>query len=143
MYDLYHFLECRQSCGLHYFMPIFVLINNTIMETSINAPARWSHTESKKTNFNLWNRWTAFTQRQAKYRTAWFLISLIVQGVFFLPLPAALTFYYGAPFYIIAITLVLFFANVISGMGGSGIRTMLNLFALSIAVHLMMVLIYV
>lgn len=114
------------------------------MATSIHAPARWEgKAKSQRKTVSFRSKLLEFADRQAKYRTAWFLVSLVLQGVFFLPLPAALTFYYGAPFYIIAITLVLFFANIIAGMGGSGIRTMLALFALSIIVHLGMVLLYV
>lgn len=113
------------------------------MATLTSARNNWASTQNRKTNLNFWNKWLAFADRQVKYRTAWFLISLVFQGVFFLPVPAALTFYYGAPVYILGITLLLFFANVIAGMGGSGIRTMLTLFAVSIIVHLAMVLIYI
>jgi len=113
------------------------------MATSINAPASWDNTKTQKTNSSIWSKWLAFTDSQAKNRTFWFLFSLVFQGVFFLPLPAALTFYYNAPIYTLVITLTLFFANVIAGMGGSGIRTMINLFAASILVHITMMAIYV
>jgi len=112
------------------------------MATSIHAPVNWEHTKTQKANKNIWNKWIAFTSNQKPHKTFWFLFSLIFQGVFFLPLPAALAFYYGAPEYIVAITLILFFANVIAGMGGLGIRTMLNLFALSILVHLALMAIF-
>lgn len=98
--------------------------------------------EPKTNHHTLSARWQTFTDGQKKNRTFWFLMSLVLQGVFFLPLPAALTYYYGAPFYIVGITLVLFFANVIAGMGGSGIRTMISLFAASVMIHLAMALIY-
>lgn len=113
------------------------------MATSIHSPVNWDHAKTQTTENNLWKMWLAFTAGQKKFKTFWFLFALLFQGIFFLPLPAALAFYYGAPEYIVAITLILFFANVIAGMGGSGIRTMLTLFALSIIVHLCLVLIYV
>lgn len=111
------------------------------MATIMNARIHWADEKTHKAKYNIWKKWIAFADSQAKHRTFWFLFSLVFQGVFFLPLPAALTFYYGAPVYILAITLLLFFANVIAGMGGSGIRVMLGLFALSILVHVIMAII--
>lgn len=98
--------------------------------------------ETQQSTDNIWNKLVAFTDSQAKVKTQWFMISLIVQGVFFLPLPAALSFYYGAPAYMLFITLGLFFANIISGMGGAGIRVTMGLLATSTLVHLLMLAIY-
>ncbi len=112
------------------------------MATSINTRVSWDNAKTQKTSITIWSNWLTFADSQAKNKTFWFLFSLIFQGVFFLPLPAALTFYYNAPIYTLVITLILFFANVIAGMGGSGIRTMLALFAASILVHIAMMAIY-
>ena len=112
------------------------------MATTMNTQLQWADEKTHQAKNNIWNKWIAFADSQSRHRTFWFLFSLVFQGVFFLPLPAALTFYYGAPVFILAITLVLFFANVIAGMGGSGIRVMLSLFALSILVHIIMTAIY-
>lgn len=112
------------------------------MATSINAPARWANTETQKTHTNIWKKWMTFTDTQAPNQTLWFTVSLIFQGVLFLPLPAVLTYYYNAPVYLLIITLSLFFINLISGMGGSGIRVTLSLFALSVLVHITMMSIY-
>lgn len=79
-------------------------------------------------------------ESQSESKTFWFLVSLVVQGVFFLPEPAVLIYYYHAPVLVLAITLTLFFANIIAGMGGAGIKTLLSLFASSIAIHLLMLL---
>src|SRR4051812_45980838 len=107
------------------------------MATTLTARTSWKgQTHTQKSTYNNWNKLVTFVDSQAKVKTQWFLISLIVQGVFFLPLPAMLSFYYGAPVYILFITLGLFFANIISGMGGSGVRVILALFAVSILVHL-------
>lgn len=113
------------------------------MATTINAPLSWAKTETPKSNISIINRLRAFADGQAKNKLLWFLVSLIVQGVFFLPLPAVLSYYFNAPVFLLAITLPLFFANVITGMGGSGIRTTLFLFALSVLTHMCMVLIYI
>ena len=112
------------------------------MATTLNARVLQGQSEFQKSTGSIWNKLVAFTDSQAKVKTQWFMLSLIVQGVFFLPLPAALSFYYGAPVYLLFITLGLFFANIISGMGGAGIRVTLGLFAISVITHLLMLAIY-
>jgi len=113
------------------------------MATTLTARTHWKgQTKTQKSTNTTWNKLLTFADGQAKIKTQWFMISLIVQGVFFLPLPAFLSFYYGAPVYILFITLGLFFANIITGMGGSGIRIILSLFAISVLVHLFMLIIY-
>ncbi|GAB2984649.1 hypothetical protein GCM10027049_23290 [Mucilaginibacter puniceus] len=114
------------------------------MATTLTARNQWEgQSETQKSTDNIWSKLVAFTDSQAKVKTQWFMISLIVQGVFFLPIPAALSFYYGAPVYTLFITLGLFFANIISGMGGAGIRLIMGLLATSILVHLLMLAIYI
>lgn len=114
----------------------------------INAP-EWTaantntvNTANTKTGNNIWNKLIAFADTQAPNRTVWFMFSLISQGVLFLPVPAFLLYYYNAPIAILAVTLVLFFANIIAGMGGLGIRTLLGLFAFSVLVHITMLLVF-
>ena len=114
------------------------------MATTLTARNQWEgQSETQKSTGSIWSKLVAFTDSQAKVKTQWFMISLIVQGVFFLPIPAALSFYFGAPVYLLFITLGLFFANIISGMGGAGIRVTAGLFAASILVHLLMLAIYI
>jgi hypothetical protein len=112
------------------------------MATSINAPVRWTNTEAQKVNTNIWKKWMTFTDSQEPNQAMWFTVSLIFQGVFFLPLPAVLTYYFYAPVYLLIVTLSMFFINLISGMGGSGIRVTLTLFALSVLVHMAMMTAY-
>ncbi|HVW94519.1 MAG TPA: hypothetical protein VHA56_00955 [Mucilaginibacter sp.] len=114
------------------------------MATSISVRTDWTSTHPAKTKHTgLLGKWNVFVNNQSDKKTFWFLASLVFQGVFFLPLPALLIFYYGAPFYIVSVTLVLFFANIIAGMGGMGIRTLLGLLAISVVTHLLMFLIFV
>ncbi|HTE00111.1 MAG TPA: hypothetical protein VK668_12540 [Mucilaginibacter sp.] len=113
---------------------------NTI---KLHKANNWTERTAVEKQNNAWDKFTAFEDGQAKNRTAWFLVSLMTQGVLFLPIPAALMYYYNAPIFVLAITMALFFANVIAGMGGSGIRTMISLFTLSILVHLLMMAIFI
>ena len=108
------------------------------------APATWINTTQTNSNYSpgLIARFNNFADSQKQNHTLWFFVVLMVHGVFFLPLPAALSFYYGAPVYFLFVTLGLFFANIITGMGGSGIRVTLGLFAASTLVHLVMLALY-
>jgi hypothetical protein len=120
------------------------------MANTITSPVDWANhsetravTQTKVESISTINRFLAFCDSQAKNRTGWFLLSLMVQGVLFLPLPAVLAYYFGAPAFMAVITLGLFFANVIAGMGGAGMRVLLSLFAVSIAANLLLVAAYV
>lgn len=110
---------------------------------TITTHTTWNEgtANSVKTN-SLWTKWITLADSQAPRKTLWFMVSLISQGVLFLPIPALLIYYLNAPIFVLGITLVLFFINFIAGMGGSNIRTTLTLFALSIAVHLSMLIIF-
>jgi len=79
---------------------------------------------------------------QSSRITLWFLVSLLFQGVLILPVPAILIYFANAPVAILMVTLTLFFGNIIAGMGGAGIKTLLWLFASSIAIHLLMILVF-
>jgi hypothetical protein len=63
---------------------------------------------------------------------SWFKYSLIAQVILFLPLPALLILYYHAPFIIIAVTVTLFFVNIIDDMAGSGTRAITSVFAIAL-----------
>jgi len=84
--------------------------------TTINTPVNWSARPATQTNkTTIGNKFMAFADSQAEHKTLWFLISMIVQGVFFLPVPAILMYFYHAPIIVLIVTLALFFANVIGG----------------------------
>ena len=113
------------------------------METSLNKPLAWKSEASVKTlPTHYRNKLDAFFSNQAKNVTAWFLASLTFQGVFFLPLPVALTYYFGAPGYLVIVSLVLFFANIIAGMASAGIRAIFSILAASVVIHLLLLAFY-
>jgi hypothetical protein len=111
------------------------------MEIIIHSPAQWN-SKSGTNNVNIWNKWLSVLDSQNKNKTLWYVFSLVAQGILFLPVPAALIYYFNAPIFTLAITLSLYFANIIAGMGGAGIRTMISFFLISILIHLAMVAIY-
>ena len=104
------------------------------METSINTLTAKDHT---------WANLLALADEQDGNKTLWFLFSLIFQGVLFLPIPAVLMYYYNASIIVLPITFGLFLANIIVGMGGSGIRVVIGLFLFSVLVNLSMLAVYI
>lgn len=110
------------------------------MATIANTTTTWLAPTNTKAN--VFKKVINWADKQAPNRTMWFMVSLIAQGILFLPVPAALLYYFDAPIGILAITLGLFFSNIIAGMGGASIRTLLGLFAFSILVHLLMIIVF-
>lgn len=106
------------------------------MDTILNARTSWSNqAESQSKVARSENKLAAFINSQKNNETAWFLISMMIQGVFFLPIPAVLIFSFNAPAYILIFTLGLFFANIIAGMSSAGVKTIIYLFTASVVVH--------
>lgn len=112
--------------------------------STLIAPRRW-HSEAAATKHSrgLLAKWNTFMESQSESKTLWFLISLIFQGVFLLPVPAVLIYYYQAPVPLLALTLGLFFANIIAGMGGAGIKILLWLLAASLLIHTALILFFI
>jgi hypothetical protein len=119
----------------------YLNIKKSKMETTLTTSL---HTNaSQNSSINLWSKLLIITDNQADNKTAWFLVSLIFQGVLFLPIPAVLMYYYQAPIVVLPITFGLFMSNVIVGMGGSNIRVVLGMILLSIITNLTMLAIYI
>jgi hypothetical protein len=109
------------------------------METTINTSVSWrTEIATPRQKTSIYDKWLSFEDSQAPNKTFWYYVSMIVQGVFFLPLPAVLIFYFNAPVYILGLTLAMFFANIIAGMGGAGIRVILSLYLASVLLHAVM-----
>jgi hypothetical protein len=106
----------------------------TTLKTDIHT--NWSAAPSASENYrSLWERFTLFANRQQDRKVIWFFLALTVQGIFFLPMPAALMYYYNASIVVLLITMFCFFTNIIAYMGGAGIRTVLLLSLLSILIQ--------
>ncbi len=112
-------------------------MNTLNLEGLAYAPAKTS-TETQ----SIWSKLIDFADRQSDKKTGWFLFSLLCQGVLFLPVPAVLMYYFSAPIYVLAVTMILFFSNIIAGMGGANIRVLLTLFGASLLAHLLMIAIF-
>ncbi|WP_179415742.1 hypothetical protein HDF19_20900 [Mucilaginibacter sp. E4BP6] len=114
------------------------------METAINTSIvkednNWLAIKENQ----IWVNLMAKLDNQAEHKTLWFLFSLMFQGVLFLPIPAVLMYYYNAPIIVLPITFGLYLANIIVGMGGSGIRTVISFFMFTALVNLIMLALYI
>jgi len=104
-----------------------------------NAPATWAATvNANHTHISLLDKFNAFADGQTERKTMWYFLALIVQGIFFLPLPAFLMYYYNAPIIVLLITLTCFFTSIIACMSGAGIRSVLFLSAASVLIQVLM-----
>jgi len=111
------------------------------METAINTSI--THYTTPVIKNNTWNELLAIVDNQADNKTAWFLFTLVFQGVLFLPVPAVLLYYYQASIIVLPITFGLYLGSIIVGMGGSGIRVIIGWLLMSLLVNLSMLAFYI
>jgi len=104
------------------------------METSINTSTVKNH---------FWANMLNVADHQSEHKTIWYLFSLVFQGVFFLPIPAVLMYYYHASIIVLPITFGLYLGSIIVGMGGFGIRVMIGFFGFCVVVNLAMLAFYI
>lgn len=113
---------------------------NTIkLSHSVNLAERETATKT----YSVYKRFNRFAESQTEKRAAWFLISILGPGVLFLPIPAALMYYYDAPIWTLATTVILFFTSLVAGMGGSKIGVLIALLGLNTLVHIALILVFV
>ena len=113
---------------------------NTIeLNTSLDLTKK----ESTRKHESLAKRFARFAESQHDRRLGWFMISLLAQSVLFLPIPAALMYYFNASIWVLAVTVLTFFANVVIGMCGSKINVLIFMVGFSTFVNLAMILYYV
>lgn len=113
------------------------------MATSINTTAAWEQAVETDKKATLWNKFIDFIAGQQQNHTLWFFIILMVYGVLVLPVPAVLIYYFNAPVWVLGITMLSFFANLIVNMGGESAKTTLIFFFGSLAIHILLILAFV
>lgn len=109
----------------------------------LNPTAEMANSEAAVSKASIYNRFNKFAEKQAKNRAGWFMASLLWQGVLCLPVPAFLLYYYSAPIWILFVTVLLFFINLVAGMAGTKTTTVIGLLFAGTLVNLAMVLAYV
>ena len=114
------------------------------MEPIIKKPINFTDEKpSGGSSPTIHEKYLAFVRRENKDKTVWFVLAMVLQGTLILPVPAILLFYYNAPIYVLAITLLTYFPNLITAMTGSGLRVTLAIFAGSLLINWGMLLYYI
>ncbi|MES3017191.1 MAG: hypothetical protein V4721_05410 [Bacteroidota bacterium] len=108
---------------------------------SQRTPASFTYQSANHTLANgFWDKYFSFVDSQKPNAVAWWLGSLMIHGCILVPITFLITYSLGgpaAPF--LFISMCLFFINMIANMGSSGFRFTFNSFALSFAIHLLMI----
>jgi hypothetical protein len=112
------------------------------METHRLYPSFLTESNTTESHGNiLWKKYLNFVESQSEYSLAWWMCSLLLQGVL-LPLTFLFVYMWNGPVLsFLAISMVCFFTNVIANMGGASFRFRFNSFVLSVIIHAMMIII--
>lgn len=103
-----------------------------------NVPAHWAAgSKEAGRQASLFDRFNAFADKRKEQKAFWFFIALTVQGIFFLPLPVFLIYYYNASIAVVLVTMTCFFTSIIAYMGGAGIRSVIFLSMASILIQVL------
>jgi hypothetical protein len=100
--------------------------------------SHWDEKLPKEGSRTLWDKVIAFVESQKKQRTKWFLLSFVIQSVFFIPIPVYLIFYFHAPIICVIITVGLFFINLVLGIIDASARKIIICFAVTAILNLLM-----
>ena len=92
----------------------------------------------------LWSKYLSFADGQTENRLGWFLVSIILHATVLVPLTFILV--YSLNGYVIpclAVSMIIFFANIVANMSGAVTRYTIFLFGLSLLIHSMILIITV
>lgn len=85
---------------------------------------------------SLWSKYITFADGQKVNRLAWFLVSLILHATVLVPLTFILVYSLeGHVIPCLAVSMIIFFANIVANMSGANTRSTIFLFGLSLLVH--------
>lgn len=93
---------------------------------------------------SLYTKYLNFADGQKQNHLGWFLVSIILHATILVPLTFVTVYSLGG--YVLpclAVSMVIFFANIVANMSGASTRFTIFIFALSLMVHLGIVLITV
>ncbi|MGI4021577.1 MAG: hypothetical protein ACRYFA_08740 [Janthinobacterium lividum] len=109
------------------------------LKTTVLAPWITPEHTSFDASF-ITKKYNTFADSQKANHTLWFLISLMIHGIVLIPMAWALVFFFNGPAALfMATSLICFFTSIIANMGGSGIRSTLLVFSISLFLHAAMV----
>ncbi|WP_142529579.1 hypothetical protein [Pedobacter westerhofensis] len=85
---------------------------------------------------SLWAKFITFADSQKENRLAWFLVSLILHATMLVPITFILVYSLdGHVIPCLAVSMIIFFANIVANMSGANTRSTIFLFGLSLLIH--------
>ncbi|WP_207534047.1 hypothetical protein [Desertivirga arenae] len=106
----------------------------------LNSKTELEVVREQALELNLLEKFNAFADRQKPYQMVWWLLTLMVIGGLALPLTFLLVYSYNGPVIpFLTISMISFFACIVSNMGGMGIRVNIGAFWFSLILHVLMV----
>jgi hypothetical protein len=104
------------------------------LNQNINIMATLALTNQPTLSF--WARFITFADGQKENRLAWFLVSLILHATLLVPITFILVYSLdGHVIPCLAVSMVIFFANIVANMSGANTRSTIFLFGLSLLIH--------
>jgi hypothetical protein len=92
---------------------------------------------------NLWHKYFSFVDSQKDYAAAWWICTLILQGVL-VPITFLIVWSLnGASVPFLFISMLCFFINVIANMSGASFRFIFNSFMLFVLIHAFLIIVTV
>lgn len=91
---------------------------------------------------SLWTKYLNFADSQKPNHLGWFLVSIIIHSTILVPLTFILVYSLGG--YVLpclAVSMVMFFANIVANMSSASTRFTIFIFGLSLLIHAIILLI--
>ena len=106
----------------------------------LNSERAFGVNTAGEKELNLLQKFNAFADSQKSNQTLWWLLSLMVIGGLALPLTFLLVYTLDGPVVpFLVLSMLSFFACIVSNMGGSGIRLNIGIFFFSAFLHIAMI----
>jgi len=85
---------------------------------------------------SLWSKYLTFADGQKENHLGWFLVSIILHATALVPLTFVIVYSLGG--YVLpclAVSMTIFFANIVANMSGASTRVTIFVFGLSLLIH--------
>ena len=105
------------------------------MAESIHYTGSIGRTKSKRINWT--SRYLAYCDRQMQQRTLWYLLPLMSLSAAVMPIGIFLMSYFSWYLPFVAISILLFFANIVVNIADQHTRTTITVYLFTLLVHVL------
>lgn len=93
--------------------------------------------QTKPKQIDWLSRYWAYCDRQMKQRTLWYLLPLMSLSAAVMPIGIFLMSYFTWYLSFVAISILLFFANIVVNIAGQHTRTTITIYLITLLVHVL------